>query len=208
MKPSSRLNAVKYEIRGTLAKQALKMEREGYEIIKLNVGNPGEFGFRTPETMRQSMVRNLNRAEGYCHQKGIFPAREAVVMQFQERGITDIDVDQVFIGNGVSELIDICLRGFLENGDEILLPSPDYPLWSAATILNGGKPVYYECAADNQFLPIPEQIESAITAKTRAIVIINPNNPTGANYPAPLLKQIVDIAERHQLTIFSDEIYD
>lgn len=208
MKPSSKLNAVKYEIRGSLAKQALKMERAGYEIIKLNVGNPGEFGFKAPEAMRQSMIRNLNKAEAYCHQKGIFPAREAIVMQFQERGITDISVDHVFIGNGVSELIDICLRGFLENHDEILLPSPDYPLWSAATILNGGKPVYYECTADNQFLPDPNQIETAITAKTRAIVIINPNNPTGANYPAALLKQIVDIAESHQLTIFSDEIYD
>lgn len=208
MKPSSRLDSVQYEIRGTLARHALEMERQGHEIIKLNVGNPGEFGFRMPETMRQSMVRNLAKAEGYGHQKGIFPAREAVVMQFQDRGITDVGVEHVFIGNGVSELIDICLRGFLENGDEILLPSPDYPLWSAATILNGGKPVYYSCTADRQFLPDPAEIEASITNRTRAIVVINPNNPTGANYPKELLKDIVEIAERHQLTILSDEIYD
>ncbi len=208
MKPSSRLDQVRYEIRGTLARQALEMERQGHEIIKLNVGNPGEFGFRTPETMRASMIRNLGKAEGYCHQKGIFPAREAVVMQFQDRGITDVGAEHVFIGNGVSELIDICLRGFLELGDEVLLPSPDYPLWSAATILNDGKPVYYDCAAVNDFLPDPERIESLITDRTRAIVVINPNNPTGANYPPELLRQIVEIAERHQLIVMSDEIYD
>lgn len=208
MKPSSRLASVQYEIRGTLARLALDMERQGMEIIKLNVGNPGEFGFRMPESMRQSIIRNLSKAEGYGHQKGLFSAREAVVMQCQDRGLSGVSVEHVFIGNGVSELIDLCLRGFLDPGDEVLLPAPDYPLWSAATVLNGGTPVYYPCSAEQQFLPDPEQIEASITPRTRAIVIINPNNPTGANYPLALLKAIADIAERHQLTVLSDEIYD
>ncbi len=208
MKPTTKLKQVKYEIRGALARRALEMERQGYEIIKLNVGNPGSFGLRTPETMRQAVIRNLEKAEPYSHQKGIFPAREAVVMQFQDRGIMDVSVENVFMGNGVSELIDLCLRALLEPGDEVLLPSPDYPLWSAATVLNDGVPTYYDCRPENGFVPDPDAVEALIGERTRALVIINPNNPTGAVYPMEVLQRLTEIAERHRLVILTDEIYD
>jgi alanine-synthesizing transaminase len=205
---SRTLHEVKYEIRGQLANRAMELERRGYEITSLNIGNPGLFGFRTPETMRLAMIENLSLAEPYCHQKGIFPAREAVVMQQQDRGITGISADDVFIGNGVSELIDLTLRALLNRGDEVLVPSPDYPLWSAAVALNGGKVSYYPCAPDNNFVPRPEDIEALVTSDTRAIVIINPNNPTGAVYDREVLQAIVNIAERHGLLLLADEIYD
>jgi alanine-synthesizing transaminase len=205
---SRRLTDVRYEIRGRLAHRALELERMGYEIISLNIGNPGLYGYRTPETMRLAMIENLGAAEPYCHQKGIFPAREAVVMQQQNRGILDVTAEDVFIGNGVSELIDLTLRALLNEGDEVLLPSPDYPLWTAATILNDGKPVHYPCRPDAGWIPDPEDIESLVTGRTRAIVVINPNNPTGAVYPRETLERIVKIAERHHLVVFSDEIYD
>ena len=174
IRPSEGLRHVKYEIRGRLARRAQELERQGYEIVPLNIGNPAAFGFRTPETMRLAMIENMSAAEGYCHQKGIFPAREAVVMQQQARGITGISAEEVFIGNGVSELIDLCLRALLNPGDEVLIPSPDYPLWSAAVMLNGGKAVYYPCRPENDFVPDPEEIASLVTRKTRAIVVINP----------------------------------
>jgi alanine-synthesizing transaminase len=199
---------VRYEIRGRLARRALELERMGYEIIALNIGNPGLYGFRTPETMRLAMIENLQASEPYCHQKGIFPAREAVVMQQQSRGVTGVTADEVFIGNGVSELIDLALRALLNDADEVLVPSPDYPLWTAATILNGGRPVHYPCRPENHFLPDPDEVESHITPRTRALVIINPNNPTGAVYPRALLEALVRIADRHRLVIFADEIYD
>ena len=202
------LNDVSYEIRGDLALRALELERQGYEIIQLNIGNVGLFGYRTPETMRLAMIENLAQAEPYCHQKGIFPAREAVVMQQQDRGIANVSAEDVFIGNGVSELIEICLRGLLNEGDEVLVPSPDYPLWTASVVLNKAKPVYYHCRPENAFQPDPEEIERSITPRTRAIVIINPNNPTGAVYSEATLKAIARIAERHELVVFSDEIYD
>jgi alanine-synthesizing transaminase len=205
---SRRLTDVRYEIRGRLAHRALELERMGYEIISLNIGNPGLYGYRTPETMRLAMIENLGAAEPYCHQKGIFPAREAVVMQQQNRGILDVTAEDVFIGNGVSELIDLTLRALLNEGDEVLLPSPDYPLWTAATILNDGKPVHYPCRPDAGWVPEPEDIEPLVTGRTGAIVVINPNNPTGAVYPRETLERIVEIAERHHLVIFSDEIYD
>jgi alanine-synthesizing transaminase len=205
---SRRLTDVRYEIRGRLAHRALELERMGYEIISLNIGNPGLYGYRTPETMRLAMIENLGAAEPYCHQKGIFPAREAVVMQQQNRGILDVTAEDVFIGNGVSELIDLTLRALLNEGDEVLLPSPDYPLWTAATILNDGKPVHYPCRPAAGWVPEPEDIEPLVTGRTRAIVVINPNNPTGAVYPRETLERIVEIAERHHLVIFSDEIYD
>lgn len=207
-RPSVRLREVRYEIRGELARRAHELERVGYEIIKLNVGNPGRFGFRTPETMRLAMIENLGSSEAYCEQKGIFPAREAVVMQQQSRGVDDVSAEQVFIGNGVSELIDLTLRALLNPEDEVLLPSPDYPLWTAATTLNGGKAVHYPCHPENKFLPDPEQIESLITRRTRAIVVINPNNPTGAVYDRDRLEAIARIAERHRLLVMADEIYD
>ena len=160
IKTSDALRDVRYEIRGQLANRALELEKRGYEIISLNIGNPGLFGFRTPETMRLAMIENLGQSEAYCHQKGIFPAREAVVMQQQDRGVMEVSADDVFMGNGVSECIDLALRALLNSGDEILLPSPDYPLWSASVSLNHGTPVYYRCRPDNGFLPDPDEILS------------------------------------------------
>ena len=202
------LEGVRYEIRGELAHRAMELERQGYEIISLNIGNPGLFGYRTPETMRLAMIENLGQSEAYCHQKGIFPAREAVVMQQQDRGVFDVTAEDVFIGNGVSECIDFVLRALLNSGDELLVPSPDYPLWSAAVSLNHGQPVYYNCLPENEFQPDPGEIRSLITPRTRGIVLINPNNPTGAVYRRELLEEVVQIAEQHQLIIFADEIYD
>lgn len=206
--PSSRLQGVKYEIRGPLARRASELEKAGYEIIKLNIGNPGAFGFRAPETMRLAMIENLREADAYCYQKGIFPAREAVVMQQQTRGVFDVTADDVFMGNGVSELILFCLSALLEAGDEVLIPSPDYPLWTAATTLHSGKAVHYPCHPENGFVPDPADIRSLITPRTRAVVVINPNNPTGAVYPREVLEQIARIAEEHRLVLFTDEIYD
>ncbi len=208
VRPSVRLREVRYEIRGELARRAHELERVGYEIIKLNVGNPGRFGFRTPETMRLAMIENLGASEAYCEQKGIFPAREAVVMQQQSRGVEDVTAEQVFIGNGVSELIDLTLRALLNPDDEVLLPSPDYPLWTAATVLNSGKAVHYPCDPANGFLPDPDEIEALVTPRTRAIVVINPNNPTGAVYDRERLEAIARLAERHRLLVMADEIYD
>jgi len=208
LRPSDSLRNVRYEIRGKLAQRAHGLERLGYEIISLNIGNPAAFGFRTPETMRLAMIENLQNAEGYCHQKGIFPAREAVVMQQQARGVQNVTAEEVFIGNGVSELIDLVLRALLNTGDEVLVPSPDYPLWTAAVTLNGGRAVHYPCLPENGFVPDPEDIAKLVTSRTRAIVIINPNNPTGAVYPRPVLEAIARVAERSGLVVFSDEIYD
>jgi alanine-synthesizing transaminase len=208
VEPSTQLAGVRYEIRGTLARRAHELERQGYEIVSLNIGNPGLFGLRTPETMRLAMIENLSSAEAYCNQKGIFPAREAVVMQQQSRGIVGTTAEHVFMGNGVSELIDLTLRALLNDGDEVLLPSPDYPLWTAATVLNGGKAVYYPCREADDFNPDVDAIAAAITPRTRAIVIINPNNPTGAVYTRETLEKIAALAERNDLVIFSDEIYD
>lgn len=208
LKRSNALQEVRYEIRGQLANHALELEKRGYEIISLNIGNPGLFGFRTPETMRLAMIENLGQAEPYCHQKGIFPAREAVVMQQQLRGVRGVTADEVFIGNGVSELIDLSLRALLNPGDEVLVPSPDYPLWSAAVTLNGGTAIHYRCASDDSFRPDTGQLESLINSRTKAIVVINPNNPSGAVYDRASLDQIVKLATAHGLVIMADEIYD
>ncbi len=208
IQPSSRLKGVKYEIRGDLARRSLELEKAGWDIIKLNIGNPGIFGFRTPETMRLAMIENLRESEAYSHQKGIFPAREAVVMRCQDRGIMDVTAEDVFIGNGVSELILLSMNALLETGDEVLVPSPDYPLWTASVTLHGGKAVHYPCPPERDHLPDPEEILARITPRTRAIVLISPNNPTGAVYPRHLLEAIVKIAEEKGLIIFSDEIYD
>ena len=205
---SAQLKHVRYEIRGKLARRALELERQGYEIISLNIGNPGLFGFRTPETMRLAMIENLQASEGYCNQKGIFPAREAVVMQQQARGVSGVTADHVFMGNGVSELIDLTLRALLNPGDEVLIPSPDYPLWTAATVLNDGRAVYYPCLPENGFKPDPAAVEALVTPRTRALVVINPNNPTGAVYDRETLAGLVAVAERHNLVLMCDEIYD
>ncbi len=208
IRTSEGLRNVRYEIRGRLARRALEMARQGYEIVSLNIGNPALFGFRTPETMRLAMIENFQESEGYCHQKGIFPAREAVVMQQQARGITGVSAEEVFIGNGVSELIDLTLRALLNDGDEVLVPTPDYPLWTAAVNLNRGKAVHYPCRPENGFVPDPQEIAALVTPRTRAIVVINPNNPTGAVYPREVLEQIAALAERRGLVVLSDEIYD
>ena len=199
---------MRYEIRGKLAHRAQALERLGYDIVSLNIGNPYAFGFRTPETMRLAMIENLRNSEGYVHQKGIFPAREAVVMQQQERGVRGVTAEEVFIGNGVSELIDLTLRALLNSGDEVLVPSPDYPLWTAAVNLNTGRAVHYPCHSKNAFVPDPDEIEALITRRTRAIVIVNPNNPTGAVYPLAILTAIAALAEKHRLVVLCDEIYD
>ncbi len=206
--PSSGLANVRYEIRGDLARRAHEMERLGYEIVPLNIGNPGLFGFRTPETMRLAIIENLKASEAYSHQKGIFPAREAVVMQQQSRGVRGVSADEVFMGNGVSELIDLVLRALLSTDDEVLVPTPDYPLWTAAVNLNRGKAVHYPCRPENGFEPDAQDIEALITTRTRAIVVINPNNPTGAVYTRKTLEAIARLAEKHHLVVFSDEIYD
>ncbi len=208
VRPSDGLLNVRYEIRGKLARRALELERLGHDIISLNIGNPYAFGFRTPETMRLAMIENLRHSEGYVHQKGIFPAREAVVMQQQERGVRGVTVDEVFIGNGVSELIDLTLRALLNGGDEVLVPSPDYPLWTAAVNLNSGRAVHYACAPERGFIHDPAEIEALIGPRTRAIVVVNPNNPTGAVYPREVLESIARLAEKYRLVVLSDEIYD
>ena len=208
VRPSDSLRNVRYEIRGRLAHRAHELERAGYEIVSLNIGNPGAFGFRTPETMRLAIIENLAQGEGYCHQKGIFPAREAVVMQQQARGVPHVSAEEVFIGNGVSELIDLVLRALLNPGDEVLVPSPDYPLWTAAVTLNGGRAVHYPCRPEHGFVPDPEEVARLVTPRTRALVIINPNNPSGAVYPKNVLQELVRIAERAGLVLYSDEIYD
>ncbi len=208
VRTSTRLGDVRYEIRGELAQRALELESQGREIVKLNIGNPGLFGFTVPDHVRAAIERNLTRSEAYCHQKGLDSARATIAMQQRAHGVGNAVPENIFIGNGVSELIDLALRALLNDGDEVLLPSPDYPLWSAATTLNGGRPVYYPCPATRAHLPDPDEIEALITPRTRALVVINPNNPTGAVYPRALLEAMVRVAERRGLLLLSDEIYD
>ena len=202
------LREVRYDIRGELSRRARELEGQGRQLIRLNIGNPGAFGFRTPAHLQEALARNVPDSDPYTHQQGLPLAREAVAQFHRERGTPNAHADRVFVGNGVSELIDISLRALLNPGEEVLLPSPDYPLWSAATILNQGRPVYYRCPPERGFLPDPAEIEKLITPRTRALVVINPNNPTGANYPRELLQQLVDIAARHKLLLMADEIYD
>lgn len=208
IKTRERLSEVRYEIRGELARRAHELEAAGRSLVKLNIGNPGAFGFRAPEALQQAIAGRIARTDPYTHQQGLPEAREAIAAFHQRRGTPDAGADRVFVGNGVSELIDLSLRALLDPGDEVLLPSPDYPLWSAATILNDGRPVYYRCRAEDRFLPDPEEIESLVSSRTRAIVLINPNNPTGANYPRELIERIVAIAAKHDLLLMCDEIYD
>ena len=208
LRASEHLHDVKYEIRGELARRADELERDGHEIVKLNIGNPGAFGFRMPSTMRVAIVQNLHQADPYSHQKGIFQAREAVVMQQQDRGVVDLTADDVFIGNGVSELIMMSMRALLNPGDEVLVPSPDYPLWTASVVIHGAKAVHYPCHPHREFVPDPDEVEAMITPRTRALVVINPNNPTGAVYPREVLARLAAIAEKYHLVLFADEIYD
>ena len=205
---SSRLGDVRYEIRGALSRRARELEAEGRQIVRLNIGNPGLFGFAVPAHLRETIAAHLPQSEAYCHQQGLQQAREAIAARESARGAIGAHADNVFIGNGVSELIDLTLRALLNSGEEVLLPSPDYPLWSAATVLNGGRARYYPCPAARGHLPDPDEIEALITPRTRVLVLINPNNPTGAVYPRELLQALVQIAERHRLLLLSDEIYD
>jgi len=206
--PSSRLAQVRYEIRGALARRAREIESAGHEVLKLNIGNPGRFGFRAPAALMEAFNAHLPQSDGYCHEQGLDEAREAIAAQQRTRGVHGTDIDRVFVGNGVSELIDLSLRALLEPGDEVLLPSPDYPLWSAATLLNGGVPRYYACPASRAHLPDTDEMEALCGPRTRAIVLINPNNPTGATYPRELLARIVTLGARRNLLLLSDEIYD
>ena len=200
---------MRYEIRGRLARRAHELERQGYEIISLNIGNPRAFGLRTPETMRLAMIENLGEAEGYCHQKGIFPAREAVVMQQQARGITGVTAEEVFIGNGVSELIDLTLRALLNEGDEVLVPSPDYPLWTAAVTLNRGRAVHYPCRPENGFVPDPEEVARLITPRTRAHRHHQSQQPHRCGLSARRARSAGAARRGARLwCVFSDEIYD
>lgn len=208
IKPSTHLAEVRYEIRGALTRRARELEAAGTPIIKLNIGNPARYGFSVPAHLREAIAAHLHESEAYGHEQGLEEAREAIVAQQRARGACHVQVERIFIGNGVSELIDLSLRALLQPGDEVLLPSPDYPLWSAATILNGGVPRYYRCLAENRHMPDPEEMEALITPRTRALVMVNPNNPTGAVYPRALLEQIVEIAARHRLLLLCDEIYD
>ncbi len=203
-----RLSEVRYEIRGELARRARELEAQGRKLIKLNIGNPGAFGFRAPEHLQRAIADDMGRTDPYTHQQGLPVAREAIASYYARRGAPDAHPDRVFLGNGVSELIDLSLRALLNPGDEVLVPSPDYPLWSASTILNDGRPVYYRCAPENGFQPDPSEIETLVSSRTRAIVLINPNNPSGASYPRELLERVVEIARRHNLLLLVDEIYD
>ncbi|GAB3537345.1 pyridoxal phosphate-dependent aminotransferase [Arthrobacter tecti] len=207
-KQSDKLQNVLYDIRGPLLEHAKYMEAEGHRILKLNIGNPAPFGFEAPDAILVDMIRHLPNAQGYSDSRGIFSARTAVVQYYQGRGIQNIDVDDVYLGNGVSELITLSLQALLNNGEEILVPTPDYPLWTASVSLAGGTAVHYLCDESNSWWPDVEDLESKITPQTRGIVLINPNNPTGAVYPRAVIEQIVELARRHDLIIFSDEIYE
>ncbi|PSU50981.1 aminotransferase [Photobacterium frigidiphilum] len=205
---SSKLNNVCYDIRGPVLKHAKRMEEEGHKILKLNIGNPAPFGFDAPDEILVDVIRNLPTSQGYCDSKGIYPARKAIVQHYQKRGLLDLDVEDVYIGNGVSELIVMAMQALLDNNDEILVPSPDYPLWTAAVSLSGGNPVHYICDEESDWYPDLDDIKKKITPNTRGIVIINPNNPTGAVYSRDFLLEVVEIARKHKLIIFADEIYD
>ena len=205
---STKLHNVLYDIRGPLLHRAQQMESEGHRILKLNIGNPASFGFEAPDAILVDMIRHLPHAQGYTDSRGIFSARTAIVQYYQTRGIQDIDVDDVYLGNGVSELITLSLMALLDNGDEVLIPAPDYPLWTASVSLAGGRAVHYVCDEDSDWWPDLEDIEAKITPRTKGLVIINPNNPTGAVYPSHIIQGMVDLARKHNLVVFSDEIYE
>ncbi len=204
----AKLANVCYDIRGPVLARARQMEEEGHRVIKLNIGNPAPFGFIAPEEIIQDVIVNLPEASGYSDSKGLFAARKAIMHYTQEKKIAGVQVEDIYIGNGVSELIVMAMNALLDSGDEVLVPTPDYPLWTAAVSLSGGKARHYLCDEGAGWLPDLDDIRSKITSSTRAIVIINPNNPTGALYPVELLKEIVEIARQHQLIIYADEIYD
>ena len=205
---SAKLNNVLYDVRGPIVDAAKQMEDEGQKIIKLNIGNMAPFGFDAPEEIQQDMIRNLPNSAGYSDSKGIFAARKAVMHYTQQQGIEGVTLDDIYLGNGASELIVMATNALLDDGDELLVPTPDYPLWTAAVSLSGGKPVHYLCEEDNGWLPSLADIRAKITPRTRGIVVINPNNPTGVLYPNDLLRGMVAIAREHSLVLLVDEVYD
>ncbi|CZF77388.1 MULTISPECIES: pyridoxal phosphate-dependent aminotransferase [Grimontia] len=205
---STKLDNVCYDIRGPVMKEAKRLEEEGHKILKLNIGNPAPFGFDAPDEILVDVIRNLPTSQGYCDSKGIYSARKAVVQHYQKRGMLDLDVEDVYLGNGVSELIVMAMQALLNGGDELLVPSPDYPLWTAAVSLSGGKPVHYMCDEESDWYPDLDDIKAKITPNTKGIVLINPNNPTGSVYSRDFLLEIAEIARQNNLIIFADEIYD
>ncbi|ROS05020.1 alanine-synthesizing transaminase [Sinobacterium caligoides] len=205
---SHKLNAVCYDIRGPVLAEANRMEEDGQRILKLNIGNPAPFGFNAPDEIVQDIIHNLPNAEGYCESKGLFSARKAVMQHCQQLGIDNVEMNDIYMGNGVSELIVLTMQALLNNGDELLIPSPDYPLWTAAVKLAGGNAVHYRCDEENGWFPDIEDMAAKITPRTRGILLINPNNPTGAVYSKELLEQVIELARQHDLILYSDEIYD
>jgi alanine-synthesizing transaminase len=205
---SHKLDNVCYDIRGPVLDEAKRMEAEGIRILKLNIGNTAPFGLNTPDEIVHDVIANIQNAEGYLDSQGLFAARKAIMQDFQDKGVMDVGVDDVYLGNGVSELIQMSMTGLLNDGDEVLIPAPDYPLWTACVTLAGGKPVHYICDEGSDWNPDLKDLESKISDKTKAIVVINPNNPTGAVYDRAVLEGIAKIAEEHELAVFADEIYD
>ena len=205
---SRKLDDVCYDIRGPVLKEAQRLEEEGHKVIKLNIGNPAPWGFEAPEEILRDVIHNIPQSQGYCDSKGIYAARKAVMQYSQQIGIAKVDIEDIYIGNGVSELVVMGMQALINDGDEVLIPAPDFPLWTAAANLCGGKPVHYLCDEGSGWQPDLDDIRSKITPQTRALVIINPNNPTGAVYEDAMLKALVAIAEEHDLVIFADEIYD
>ncbi|HEP1793967.1 TPA: pyridoxal phosphate-dependent aminotransferase [Streptococcus suis] len=205
---SSKLDDVAYDIRGPVLEEAMRMRANGEQILRLNTGNPAEFGFTAPDEVIRDLIHNARKSEGYSNSKGIFSARKAIMQYCQLKKFPNVDIEDIYLGNGVSELIVMSMQGLLDNGDEVLVPMPDYPLWTAAVSLAGGKAVHYVCDEAADWYPDLVDMESKVTSRTKAIVLINPNNPTGALYPKEILEGIIDIARRHELIIFSDEIYD
>ena len=205
---SSKLNNVLYDIRGPILEEANRMEAMGHRILKLNIGNTAPFGFEAPDAIMMDIIRHLPVTQGYSDSRGLYSARTAIVQHYQNRGILDLEPNDVYLGNGVSELIPMTLQALCETDDEILVPMTDYPLWTASVALSGGKPVHYLCDEENNWYPDLEDIKSKITSRTKGIVVINPNNPTGSVYPRHILQQIVDVAREHELVVFTDEIYE
>jgi alanine-synthesizing transaminase len=205
---SQKLANVCYDIRGPVMVEAKKMEEDGHKIIKLNIGNLAPFGFEAPDEVRQDVILNMSNASGYTDSQGLFPARKAIMHYTQQKNIKGVRIDDIYIGNGVSELIVMVMQGLLDTGDEVLVPAPDYPLWTAAVSLAGGTPRHYVCDEGADWIPDLEDMKRKITPRTKAIVVINPNNPTGALYPDDCLKGIIELARQHQLIVFADEIYD
>ncbi len=205
---STKLDNVLYDVRGPVVDEAARMERNGMHILKLNIGNPAPFGFRTPDEVVFDMASQLTECEGYSDSKGLFSARKAIMQYSQIKGLPNVSIDEIYTGNGVSELIQLSMSALLDSGDEVLVPSPDYPLWTACVTLAGGTPVHYICDEQAEWMPDIDDIKAKVTPHTKAIVIINPNNPTGALYPKEVLLEIAEVARQNQLIIFSDEIYD